>query len=324
MLLQVLLAVVVGSTSAAANAYATPGVRVKVDGHRLNLVCMGSGRPVVLLDAGLGDWSPSWIPIQSRLASRTTVCAYDRAGYGFSDPAFSPRTAGTNARELHDLLHAANLPAPYVLAAHSYGGLDVLAFAEMYRPDVAGLVLVDGTAPGVAMPAAVKPFMSAQMARAQQCAAAARDKFARSSPTFTACFHSMWGIGSLPNNGVTPRLQAAVERQAREPAPYDAVVLEMSSLTQSQREVQRRERPLGDLPLVVLTATTHGEDQMPPALSASMRRFEPAWRKAHVRLAALSTRGRYELVKSDHYMQFEHPDVVISALRSVVSQIRAP
>ena len=308
---------------AAANVYATPAARVAVDGHRLNLVCLGSKRPVVVLDAGLGDWSPSWIPIQRRLAASATACAYDRAGYGFSDPASSARTSDTNARELRDLLHAANLPPPYVLVGHSFGGLDVLAFTQMYRRDVAGLVLVDGTAPDLAMPAALEPLMDAQLATVEKCAAAARENaFARASPAFTACFNALWGIGSLPNNGVTPRLVAAVEDQARRPAPYDAVASELKNVTESRREVRARERSLGDLPLEVLTATTHGEDQMPPALRASLQNFEPAWRKAHMRLAALSTRGRYELVHCGHYIQFDRPDGVIAAVKTVLSDIR--
>jgi pimeloyl-ACP methyl ester carboxylesterase len=308
-----------------ANVYAVPGRRVRVDGHRLNLVCLGSGRPVIVLDAGLGDWSPSWIPIQRRLASRTTVCAYDRAGYGFSDPASSPRTSFANARELHDLLHAANLPAPYVLVGHSFGGLNVQAFTELYRRDVAGLVLVDSTAADVTIPPALRSFMDAQLAAEQKCATAARDRrLAQGSPALTACFKVLWGIGSEPNNGVTPRLAAAVKVQARKPAPYDAVISELQNVTASQREVRERERSLGDLPLVVLTATTHGEDQLPPALRASLHRFEPAWRRAHARIAALSTRGRYELVQSDHYIQFDHPDLVIDAVEKVLAEIRSP
>src|SRR6185503_15211206 len=127
--------------------------------------------------------------------------------------------------------------------------------------------------------------------------------------------NALWGIGSLPNNGVTPRLVSAVEDQARKPAPYDAVVSEMQNVAESQREVRERERSLGDLPLEVLTATTHGEDAMPPALSASLHQFEPAWQKAHLRIAALSTRGRYKLVRSGHYIQFDRPDVVIGAVK---------
>ena len=296
----------------AASLYAVPGRRVSVDGHRLNLVCRGSGRPVIVLDAGLGDWSPSWIPIQQRLAARTTVCAYDRAGYGFSDPASSARTSDTISRELHDLLHAANLPAPYVLVGHSFGGLNVLAFTQIYRREVAGLVLVDGTPADIAIPAAVKTLMDDQLAAIQKCAAAPR----------ASCFDLLWGISSQPNNGVTPQLLSAVKKQAQKPAPYLAVVSETQNLKESQREVRDQERSLGDLPLVVLTATTHGEDQMPAALRASLERFEPAWRNAHERIAALSTRGHYELVLSGHYIQFDHPDVVIDAVDEVLTELR--
>lgn len=242
-------------------------------------------------------------------------------GYGFSDPAASARTSVTNARELHDLLHTANLPAPYVLVGHSFGGLNMLAFTEMYRRDVAGLVLVDATAPDVEIPAALKSLMDGQLAATQKCATEAGEgKFARTSPSFAACFNMLWGIGSQPNNGVTPRLVAAVETQARKPAPYDAVASEMQNVTASQREVQGRERSFGDLPLEVLTASTHGESQMPPALRASLQAFEPAWRSAHMRIAALSTLGHYELVQSDHYIQFDHPDVVIDAVETVLSR----
>ncbi len=311
-MLHVLLAAAIATASPAASLYAVPGRRISADGHRLNLVCLGSGRPVIVLDAGLGDWSPTWIAIQQRLASRTTVCAYDRAGYGFSNPASSPRTSDTIARELHDLLRAANLPAPYVLVGHSFGGLNVLAFTELYRRDVAGLVLVDGTAPDVAIPAAVKALMDDQLAAMQKCATAPRE----------SCFNELWGISSQPNNGVTPQLLAAVKKQARTPAPYDAVVSEMQNLAESQREVRTRTRSFGDLPLVVLTATTHGEDQMPATLRASLQQFEPEWRRAHMRIAALSTRGHYVLVQSGHYIQFDRPGVVIDAVNTVVSEVR--
>ena len=308
-MLHLLLAAGLATASPAASLYTVPGRRVSVDGHRLNLVCLGSGRPVVVLDAGLGDWSPSWLPVQNRLVARTTVCSYDRPGYGFSDPFASPRTAENNARALHDLLHAANLPAPYVLVGHSFGGLDVMAYTERYRRDVAGLVLVDATAPDVAIPAALEPVMSAQLAAFEKCAAAPN----------AACFTLLWGMSALPNNGVTPSLLAAVKKQAQRAAPYEAVVSEMQHLTESQREVRRAERSFGDLPMIVLTATTHGESQMPPALRASLQAFEPAWRQAHARLAAISTRGRYELVQSGHYIQFDRPDVVIDAVDVVLS-----
>jgi pimeloyl-ACP methyl ester carboxylesterase len=74
------------------------------------------------------------------------VCVYDRAGRGWSDPAASPPDGAQIARDLHTLLHRAQVPGPYVLAGHSFGGLYVRTYAAKYPEDVAGLVLVDSTA----------------------------------------------------------------------------------------------------------------------------------------------------------------------------------
>jgi pimeloyl-ACP methyl ester carboxylesterase len=44
------------------------------------------------------------------------------------------------------LLERAQVPGPYVLAGHSFGGLYVRTYASRYPGEVAGLVLVDSTA----------------------------------------------------------------------------------------------------------------------------------------------------------------------------------
>ena len=45
------------------------------------------------------------------------------------------------------MLHRGNVPGPYVLADHSFGGLYALTFADHYPDEVDGMVLVDSTAP---------------------------------------------------------------------------------------------------------------------------------------------------------------------------------
>ena len=77
----------------------------------------------------------------------TRVCVYDRAGRGWSEPADSPQDATQIATDLHTLLQRANVPGPYVLAGHSFGGLYVLTYADRYPDDVAGMVLIDSTNP---------------------------------------------------------------------------------------------------------------------------------------------------------------------------------
>ena len=54
-----------------------------------------------------------------------------------------PRTAEEGVHEPHDLLDAAKIERPYVLVAHSLGGLFARLYASTYPGNVAGLVLVD-------------------------------------------------------------------------------------------------------------------------------------------------------------------------------------
>jgi pimeloyl-ACP methyl ester carboxylesterase len=140
---------VVGTALSAVSAApgAAPKGRFKVNGHKLYLTCAGSGRPVVVLDAGLGSDHGIWAdPARSAKRLHTRVCAYDRYGVGRSDRTNKVKTIGAAAVDLHGLLLKAKLKAPYVLAAHSIAGLVDREFARRYPKSVAGMVLLD-TAP---------------------------------------------------------------------------------------------------------------------------------------------------------------------------------
>lgn len=133
--------------AADAAAYPMPGRLVDVGGHRLHLDCTGSGSPTVVLEPGAGAMSANLGWITPEVARTTRVCVYDRAGRGWSDPADTPQDGDRVADDLHTLLHRGNVPGPYVLAGHSFGGLYALTFAARYPDEVAGVVLVDSTAP---------------------------------------------------------------------------------------------------------------------------------------------------------------------------------
>jgi pimeloyl-ACP methyl ester carboxylesterase len=68
---------------------------------------------------------------------------YDRAGTGWSDRAGLPRTSAAVTGELRELLHAAGVPAPYLLAGHSLGGLYARHYATRFPGEVAALLLLD-------------------------------------------------------------------------------------------------------------------------------------------------------------------------------------
>ena len=118
---------------------------VDVGGLALHVHCVGEGKPIVVLDAGLGGDGASWKDVQPEIGRFTRACAYDRAGLGYSGPAPRSHTSQQMARELHTLLDRAGLDGPYVLVGHSFGGLNVRMFASEYPRDVSGMVLVDAS-----------------------------------------------------------------------------------------------------------------------------------------------------------------------------------
>ena len=130
-----------------AKAYPPPGQLIDVGGHRLHLYCTGSGSPTVVLEPGHGGSSSDFGWIAPAVARETRVCVYDRAGHGWSDATDGPQDAAHIAADLHTLLERAHVPGPYVLAGHSFGGLYVQSFAAQFPDQVAGMVLLDSTAP---------------------------------------------------------------------------------------------------------------------------------------------------------------------------------
>ncbi|WP_322044842.1 alpha/beta hydrolase [Paraburkholderia sp. J67] len=123
--------------------YVAPPNFALVEGRRLAWWSSGSGSPTVVLETGLGAQSAQWQAVQAAIEPHFRVFRYDRAGRGASDPAHGARDATTMVDELAQLLHNAQLPAPWLLVGHSFGGLLMRLFAQRYRAQTAGLVLVE-------------------------------------------------------------------------------------------------------------------------------------------------------------------------------------
>src|SRR5689334_7849828 len=79
------------------------GQLVDVGGFRLHIWCKGSGDPAVILESGLGDGGFIWSGVHDRVAQFARVCAYDRAGMGYSDGSPASRTSQHIAQELATL-----------------------------------------------------------------------------------------------------------------------------------------------------------------------------------------------------------------------------
>jgi len=248
-----------------------PGRMVDADGVRMHLDVQGDhhGKPTIVLDAGLGSFSPNWHWVQHALAHDLRVVAYDRAGLGWSEPSPAPRDAGTMAAELRTALHTAGITGPYVLAGHSFGGLVIRAFADLYRPETAGLVLVDASHPDQWARWPVPHADRIQLISLRVMATAARVGLLRVLDLFGAV------STGLPD-------QQVAELNARFALPRTLVTeaAQMQAWERSTRPLLDRAAPLGDLPLAVigvgvqpLGATTLDALQMElPGLSTNSAR----------------------------------------------------
>ena len=125
--------------------YSPPGEMVDVGTHSLHINCVGRGSPTVILEAANLGMSAHWVRVHQQLAKTTRVCAYDRAGLGWSEAGPEPRDARQISNEVHTLLKGAGTEGPYVLVGHSYGGLYARMYAARYSEEVAGVALVDSS-----------------------------------------------------------------------------------------------------------------------------------------------------------------------------------
>jgi pimeloyl-ACP methyl ester carboxylesterase len=122
------------------------------DGRVVRAVVAGSGDPLVVFEAGGGADASMWVTVQRLVRAQTRTMAYDRAGYGDSDPDPRDRSLERITTDLAMLLDAREEPKPVVLVGASFGGAILRAFADAYPQRVAGLVIVDGTTASVIRP----------------------------------------------------------------------------------------------------------------------------------------------------------------------------
>jgi pimeloyl-ACP methyl ester carboxylesterase len=116
---------------------------IDVGGRSLDCRVYGKGFPTIVLVSGLSAPQSYWNSVVPDLAERATVVTYDRPGIGKSEMGDLPTHGEQSAKELHVLLEKLEVPKPYIVVGHSYGGSVARLFVSMYPKDVGGLILED-------------------------------------------------------------------------------------------------------------------------------------------------------------------------------------
>jgi pimeloyl-ACP methyl ester carboxylesterase len=314
MLVGVLFAIGQVARRAAEARAQMPGRMINLNGQAFHLLCQGPvviGQPTIVLEAGLGETSLTWAGIQPSLAATHRVCAYDRPGYGWSAASTQPPTAAGTADTLARLLAAAGEPRPYVLVAHSLGGVYARVFAQRYPEAIAGLVLLDPS--HEEMVSRLPADWQAQIQAAEAAAAQELHLPAQLADLGVSALFPQFAPAD-------PRLPAAAQELVRALGGADGQGLrtlaqEIGASARMLVEVQAmRVHDLGDLPLVVVKAGTSAPSAPPEGLSP----FTPTY-DLHAELAAQSTRGRLiTLAESSHYVHYDEPEQVIRIIGDLV------
>jgi pimeloyl-ACP methyl ester carboxylesterase len=312
-----------------ARRFPAPGRLVRCgDGGRLHLVGMGDAGPTVILDAGIGASSLSWSLVQPLAARFARVYAYDRAGYGWSDPPQTedgPRIASRLAEELRALLRAAEVPGPYILVGHSFGGYVTRLYAERWPVEVAGLVMLDSPSTSVWMhPTRERRRQhrgGALFSRMGGCLARVGvvryclNRFSRGSRGLPVAVTRAFGAAAL--DLVTrmvgqvmkypPALRRVAQAHWSRSAPFFTLADHLEHLPESAREVAAC-GSLGDVPFVVMTASNPAPE-----------------RAAHQdAMACQSSRGRHIIAQEGgHWLLLDQPELVVRVIESVVEEIAA-
>jgi pimeloyl-ACP methyl ester carboxylesterase len=289
--------------AADAKAYPMPGRLIEVGGHSLHLSCTGAGTPTVVLEPGAGGMSSILGWIAPAVARDSRVCVYDRAGRGWSEPADTAQDGAQIVTDLRTLLQRGHVPGPYVLAGHSFGGLYVLTFAARYPDEVAGMVLVDSTAPASAAnpgtPSLGHGGSSNGMSRVSALvSASARLGLAR--------LYAQFDFGSLPPRS-RDEVRASVATASILRSTIDEYVQASASIEQAAAL-----RDFADKPLIVLTAGS-GHDA--------------AWSAAQNRMATLSTNSVHRIIDGATHEDLitDEADAAATtqAILDVVSSVRS-
>jgi pimeloyl-ACP methyl ester carboxylesterase len=258
------------ATERAERAYPPPGEMVDVGGYSLRINCVGQGSPTVVLDAGTGEISANWALVQREVSDTTRVCAYDRAGMGWSEMGPEPRDARQITGELHALLEGASIEGPYVLVGHSFGGLYMQTYAARYPEEVAGVVLIESSHP--------EQFSYRRVARDSY--EPQKQLFAVSSLLGRlGLVRLLYELSPAPPD-LPPHQRAQIDALGPSTRQVSATALELRATPQTTTQT-RSLRSLGGKPLAVVSAGTQ----------------EPGWLDLQDDLATLSPNSTHRVVE---------------------------
>jgi pimeloyl-ACP methyl ester carboxylesterase len=279
-----------------------------VAGQRLLLYRSGSGSPAVVFLPGGGAVGLDYLNVQERAAALATSVVYDRAGTGWSERVDLPRTSAQVTGELRDLLRAAGVTAPYLLAGHSLGGLYARHYAQRFPGEIAALLLLD---PAHEDYNSYMPRQLNEMWKAFDPDQALPDELP------SKLIELYRGLFEQEMAGWPVEIRERLIERHLSPEWLVTGFREASNIDQLYHDV-RHGGPMPDVPLIVLCSME--VDGFKKAVSMGvpdslLREEVEGKRRLYTALAGSVPRGEIRLVDAGHVtMHLRHPEAVLQAI----------
>lgn len=280
--------------------YKPVGNLYTVDNKSMHIYTGGSGDYTIIFSAGWGTTNPytDFYPLYNNISVIAKYAVYDKFGYGYSDYTDKKRDIDIMVNEIHDLLLKSGQKPPYIFVGHSLASLEVIRYAQTYKDEVKGIVLIDGGNPEFY--AASKPVTLISRFQHQLIKfGVARLLF--HFDAFTNSVNSernklMLLPEELKNLDQTSMLIKGNNKNITD---------EMKRSQENALKVVKGEK-LGDTPLIIITSGDFGE-------------AGKQWLTSQDALKNWSKNSKQFVVQSSrHYIHQYQPDVIIETIKEII------
>lgn len=252
----------------------------------------------ILFSSGSGTSSPyaDMYLLQNHLAQDYSTVLYERPGYGFSPPNEENRSLETVIFEIERvLLSTNNEENPIVFIAHSMAALEAFRYAQLHPNEVAGIILLDGVNPEFAqnMEQVISPAFYLL-------------RFVRETGVIRALSYFDSVEQALTPSEELPEQVKEINISMTNRHLWNKTMLEERQTLNESGETIVQDRTLGDIPLLILTATETEMDD---------------WQESQEELLEWSRNSEQVLIEgADHNLHHTHQDKIIKEIEQFLNQ----
>lgn len=268
------------------------GEMVQVNNHKINVFSEGKGNSTVVFCSGHTEPNSyaDFYPLYNEISKYAKVVTYDRPGHGWSEVTDTPRDIDTIVEEMHEALEESGQRAPYVLVGHSYASLQVIRFAQMYKNEVSGIVLIDGGNPEYY----TENGLQISKSTAYSYKFLKYIGIARLVINHTNYYSK--NLNLLPDNLQQTYLSMILTTM------YNTNIIDEGNLARINAKTVLENGHLGDLPIKILTAPD-----------------DDVWNNSQAKLKEWSTNSEQIVVNgAGHAIYHTHPDVINNEILKLI------